>query len=413
MAQRILLGVTGGIAVYKAAELARFLVKEKKAVRVIMTNDAKKFVTPLTFQALTGHPIYDELFKDHPIDAMVHIELAKWADLLIIVPATASALAHLVMGDTPQLLYAVALAFEKKIWVVPSMNRAMWTNQATQHNVETLRQRGFHIIDPEVGAQACGDFGMGRMVEPEAIWHTIHTSVSTQSLQGVRVLITAGPTQEPIDAVRYISNRSSGKMGYALAKACSELGAHVTLISGPVAIEKPKAVNIESVNTTKEMYEKVMAHIQDTDIFIANAAVSDYTPSVRYSHKIKRTEDTLVLTLHKTFDILTSVTALANKPYTVGFAAETHQVREHAKKKFNDKFVDMLVVNDVSRNDIGFNANENECLVLTKNEEKLLPKTSKEKLAFQLADQIANHYRLTQLNKNEFHSQQAVENSSV
>ena len=321
--QHILLGITGGIAAYKSAELIRRLKDNGALVKVVMTSAAKSFITPLTLQALSGEPVYDTLLDEKAEYAMGHIALARWANWILVAPASADFIARIAHGHANDLLTTLCLASSAPMMIVPAMNRLMWENVATQNNVNLLRERGMYFLGPEKGFQACGETGFGRMTEPDQIIEQLVVHNKTNLLTNKRVLITAGPTHEPIDPVRYISNRSSGKMGYALAQAAFEAGAIVTLISGPVTLTCNKTIERETVQTAEQMLSNVMKKIKQTDIFIATAAVADYKVDTIAHQKIKKTLDKIDLHLIKNPDILASVTTLPNPPFTVGFAAET------------------------------------------------------------------------------------------
>lgn len=367
--KNIVLGVTGSIATYKAADLVRLFVKADFNVKVVMTENAKQFVHPNTFSALSGHRAYDNLF-DPEINPMMHIELAKWADAVLIAPASASLIGRLASGIADDLLTTICLATRSKIIIAPAMNMEMWANPIVTDNVKKLQEKyGYEILSPEIGEQACGDFGPGRLMENEKILNFfLHND--TGVMKQMRVLITAGPTQEPIDPVRYISNHSSGKMGYALARACLELGAEVTLISGPTSLARPAGLEFVPVITAEEMRAAVMAKIKNSDIFISAAAVADYTPKEPSQTKIKKLISELQLFLEKTTDILSAVGSLENKPYLVGFAAETDNVIENAKSKLKKKQLDLIVANKVSSG-FPFNSDENEAILIRKDLETI------------------------------------------
>ena len=348
--QRILLGVTGGIAAYKSATLVRRLMDEGAEVRVVMTSGAEAFITPLTFQALSGNPVHTDLLDPAAEAAMGHIELARWASLILIAPASANTIARLAHGLADDLLGTLCLASEAPLVIAPAMNRIMWSHAATQQNIDTLHARGVRTLGPGVGSQACGETGAGRMLEPEEI--VAHLGGTNNSaLAGKRVLITAGPTREPIDPVRFLSNRSSGKMGYAIAKAARELGAEVTLISGPVNLDTPHGVNRIDVVTAEQMLDSTLEHADSHDIFISVAAVADYRVDKVSKQKIKKSSDDMELKLTRNPDILKSVAALKNKPFCVGFAAETEKVEQHARGKLKKKKLDMIAANHVAQAD--------------------------------------------------------------
>ena len=389
--KNILLGVTGGIAAYKSAEIVRHLKKSGASVRVVMTRSAEEFITPLTLQALSGNRVSTELLDAEAEAAMGHIELAKWADGILIAPATANTIARLSSGRGDDLLSTVTLAFDGPISIAPAMNQAMWRDERTQENLNKLINNNFGICGPGSGEQACGDIGLGRMLEPLEILEIFSSSFDKGIMSGKRILITAGPTQEPIDPVRFITNRSSGKMGYALAEAAIESGAQVTLISGPVNIEPPSNCNLVAIKTAKEMYESVMHHIKGADVYIGTAAVSDYSPAHINESKIKKdgSNAAMVLELKENQDILKSVSELEERPYVVGFAAETDNLIENAKKKLNNKNLDLIVANDVSDKEIGFDSDENEVTLITHEEKQLIQKQNKRKISKNIIEFIS------------------------
>ena len=388
--KRILLGVTGGIAAYKSAELVRRLQEQGAEIRVVMTRGAQEFITPLTMQALSGHPVQLELLATETESVMGHIELARWADLLLVAPATADFIARIAAGRGDDLLTAISLAVTCKIAIAPAMNQAMWSNSSTQSNLEKLQQSGINILQPDAGIQACGETGKGRLMDIPNILIRINSMFDTGILQGRKVVITAGPTREAIDPVRFISNHSSGKQGYALAQAAIEAGALVELVTGPTQLPIPERVNAHKVESTQEMYETVLANIKDADIFIGVAAVADYRPKKNSDHKIKKQNNKgLMLQMVQTPDILKSVSEQVNKPFTVGFAAETESLMKHARKKFNKKNLDMIIANNVSDPQIGFNSDDNQTLVITKRIQREMPLMSKAELARQLIALIA------------------------
>lgn len=389
--KNILLGVTGGIAAYKSAEIVRHLKKSGASVRVVMTRSAEEFITPLTLQALSGNRVSTELLDAEAEAAMGHIELAKWADGILIAPATANTIARLSSGRGDDLLSTVTLAFDGPISIAPAMNQAMWRDERTQENLNKLINNNFGICGPGSGEQACGDIGLGRMLEPLEILEMFSSSFDKGIMSGKRILITAGPTQEPIDPVRFITNRSSGKMGYALAEAAIESGAQVTLISGPVNIEPPSNCNLVAIKTAKEMYESVMHHIKGADVYIGTAAVSDYSPAHINESKIKKdgSNAAMVLELKENQDILKSVSELEERPYVVGFAAETDNLIENAKKKLNNKNLDLIVANDVSDKEIGFDSDENEVTLITHEEKQFIQKQNKRKISKNIIEFIS------------------------
>ena len=391
--KNILLGVTGGIAAYKSAEIVRGLKKAGSSVRVVMTQSAKEFITPLTLQALSGNPVSTDLLDVEAEAAMGHIELARWADAILIAPATANTLAKLSSGRADDLLSSITLAFDGPIGLAPAMNQAMWKDERTQSNIQNLEHKNFSLYGPGSGEQACGDVGLGRMLEPSEIIELFASLFEAGTMSNKSILITAGPTQEPIDPVRYLTNRSSGKMGYALAEAAVEAGAQVTLVSGPVNIEPPARCNLVSVKTAEEMHEAVMHHIKKKDIYIGTAAVADYSPTKVEGSKIKkdRSNSPLVLEMKENKDILKEVSELEDKPYMVGFAAETDDLLENARKKLETKKLDLIIANDVSDKSIGFDSNENEVTLITSSEELLLDRDSKKKIAKKILEFISSN----------------------
>ena len=390
--KNVLLGVTGGIAAYKSAEIVRHLKKSGSSVRVVMTKSAEEFITPLTLQALSGNRVSSELLDAEAEAAMGHIELAKWADAILIAPATANTIARLSSGRGDDLLSTVTLAFDGPVSLAPAMNQAMWRDERTQENLDRLIQKGYEVCGPGSGEQACGDTGLGRMLEPLEILQIFSNSFTKGKMSGKRVLITAGPTQEPIDPVRFITNRSSGKMGYNLAEAAIESGARVTLISGPVDIPKPSNCNFVSVETAQEMYDAVMHHVKEKDVYIGTAAVSDYRPVNTSNQKIKKdgSGKPITLELEENKDILKSVSELQDKPYIVGFAAETDNLLANADKKLKGKNLDLIVANDVSDKEIGFNSEQNEVTLITAKEKTLIERQSKKKVSRQIIDFISD-----------------------
>ena len=389
----IVLGISGGIAAYKTPELVRRLRERGADVQIVMTASAEEFVTPTSLQAVSGRPIRSNLWDKEAEASMSHIELARWADVVLIAPATAEIMARLAGGAAPDLLTTLCLATEAPLVIAPAMNRVMWANPAVQANRETLEERGIQILGPDVGSQACGETGAGRMLEPDVIADAVCSpefagAVADGILAGRTVLVTAGPTREPIDPVRYITNRSSGKMGYAIASAAHALGARVILISGPVSLPEPRGTDVVYVETAEEMQAATQDRVADADIFIAAAAVSDYRPAETSAQKIKKTRDTITLELVRSPDILASVAALQNAPFTVGFAAETENVRKYALGKLENKNLDMIVANRVG-SDCGFDYDDNAAEVLWKGGEKVFDKMPKSELAAGIVDVIA------------------------
>ncbi|OAI49186.1 phosphopantothenoylcysteine decarboxylase [Gammaproteobacteria bacterium SCGC AG-212-F23] len=386
--KQIVLGVTGGIAAYKSADLTRRLREAGANVRVVMTQSAKEFITPLTMQAVSGNAVHDDLFDLKAEAAMGHIELARWADVIVIAPASADCIARIAHGEANDLLTTICLASKAPIVFAPAMNQAMWKHTATQENLQALQQKGFHIVGPAEGSQACGDVGPGRMLEPLEIIEHVAAFFKKDLLAGKHILITAGPTREYVDPVRYFSNASSGKMGYALAEAARDAGASVTLISGPVALAKPDRVTSIDVVSAKDMYDAVMQEIAACDVFMSAAAVSDYTCDNVATHKIKKTDDILNLQLRRTPDIVASVAALAKRPFIIGFAAETENLSEFAKTKLQQKKTNMIFANLVGR-DQGIGTDDNTITVFSDDEEKTFGPLSKARLARELILYIA------------------------
>ncbi len=389
--KHILLGVSGGIAAYKSAELVRLLRKHGAEVRVVMTESAQQFISPLTFQALSGHPVHTALLDVAEENAMGHINLARWADLFVIAPATANSLAKFSHGLADDLLSTLYLAVSCPVYVAPAMNQAMWHKSVTQDNIARLQRHGVNIIGPEAGEQACGDNGLGRMSEAVAICAQLVFQESiTACLNGLNVLISAGPTREPLDPVRYLTNRSSGKMGYALANAAVKAGADVTLVSGPVTLTAPVAVELIKVETAEQMYQAVMRYAPSADIYIGAAAVADYSPAQVPLEKIKKHAPQTTLILQKTKDILADVAQLGDcAPFTVGFAAETHALEAYATDKLKQKNLDMIAANWVGRNQGGFDSEQNALQVFWRDGQKHLAMTDKTQLAVQLINLIA------------------------
>jgi len=405
--KNIVLAVTGGIAAYKSAILVRRLKDYGFDVRVVMTHGAQAFITPLTFQALSGNPVHTELLDPAAEAGMGHIELARWADLLLVAPASCDTLAKFAHGLADDLLSTVFLATKSPVWVAPAMNQQMWAAKATQRNLQTLVEDGVHVIMPDAGDQACGDVGLGRMPEPEEIakqvagyFHQAQRAIAEKFglLAGKRVVITAGPTREAIDPVRYISNHSTGKMGFALAAACYAAGAQVTLIAGPVSLDTPNGVKRVNVASARQMLDISMDSLETgCDIFIATAAVADYRVAEVAEHKIKKAGDELNVSLVKNPDIVATIAGQEKRPFMVGFAAETQNVEEYAAGKLVAKKLDMIACNDVSRADIGFASDENAMTVFFAEnyhmKKRELEKASKQEISQQLVEAISDALR--------------------
>jgi phosphopantothenoylcysteine decarboxylase/phosphopantothenate--cysteine ligase len=391
--KHILLGVTGGIAAYKSADLVRRLREAGASVRVVMTDAAREFITPLTMQALSGNPVHCQLLDPAAEAAMGHIELARWADLVLIAPATADFLARLSAGMGNDLLSAVCLATSAPVLVAPAMNQGMWQNAATRANCHTLAARGVRFAGPASGGQACGETGPGRMLEPLELLQAAADCCAGGELAGLRVMITAGPTREAIDPVRYISNNSSGKMGFALAQAAADAGATVTLIAGPVRLTTAAQLTRVDVLSAEEMHRAVMERVGDCDIFIACAAVADYRPQQVAAQKIKKDAEHLQLQLVRNRDIVADVAARQPRPFTVGFAAETTEVLEHARAKLLRKGLDLIVANDVSRPDIGFDSDYNEVSMISAGDTLSIARGAKASVARALIEEIAARCR--------------------
>ena len=391
----IVLGISGGIAAYKTPELVRRLRERGADVQIVMTASAEEFVTRTSLQAVSGRPIRSNLWDKEAEASMSHIELARWADVVLIAPATAEIMARLAGGGAPDLLTTLCLATEAPIAIAPAMNRVMWANPAVQANRRTLEERGVRILGPDHGSQACGETGAGRMLEPDVIADAVSgpdiAGSTAGILSGKTVLVTAGPTREPIDPVRYITNRSSGKMGYAIAAAAHALGARVILVSGPVSLPDPRGAEVVRVETAADMHAATHERIADADIFIAAAAVSDYRPARMSAQKIKKTKDTMTLELVRSPDILASVTALDDVPFTVGFAAETENVREYALGKLANKKLDMIVANRVGA-DRGFDRDDNTAEILWDGGTRAFDTMPKTELAAGLMDVIAARF---------------------
>ncbi len=406
--KHILLGLCGGIAAYKICELVRLLRKQGADVRVVMTSAATQFITPLTLQALSGHPVLSELLDSETEAAMDHISLARWADIVLIAPATANFIAKLSVGLADDLLSTLCLAAECPVFIAPAMNQAMWRKPVLQENVARLTRYGIKILGPDSGEQACGEVGQGRLLEPEVLFDSIaaffkSTPIDALSLAGLRFLISAGPTREPLDPVRFISNRSSGKMGFALAIAAAGLGAEVTLVTGPVSLSVPSNMRVIHVETAQQMYDVVIAEATSHQIYIGAAAVADYTPVAVAPRKIKKQAESSSIILQKTKDILAAVAALTeHRPFTVGFAAETHELERYAQAKLIEKNADMIAANHVGDGVGGFDSEYNALTVFWRDKARLC------KTHFSMADKLDIAKQLIELiyqqwqdNKNE------------
>ncbi|MCG6975729.1 MAG: bifunctional phosphopantothenoylcysteine decarboxylase/phosphopantothenate--cysteine ligase CoaBC [Acidiferrobacterales bacterium] len=390
--KRILLGITGGIAAYKSADLARRLRDAGAEVRVVMTQAATGFITPLTMQAVSGHPVQQTLLDETTENGMDHIELARWADLVLVAPASANFLAKLNQGRADDLLSTVCLATDAPLAVAPAMNQQMWLNPATQRNVFGLKQLGIKLFGPGSGDQACGETGPGRMLEPEELVDLVAGQFVTGTLQGITVMVTAGPTWEAMDPVRGFTNRSSGKMGYAVAQAAVEAGARVILVSGPTALKAPERVEPVNVTSAREMHDAVMERVAAVDIFIGVAAVADYRPKAVAEQKIKKGPDTLMIELERNPDILANVAAITDGPFTVGFAAETENLLEHARDKLQKKHVDMIAANRVDQTELGFDADQNALTLISTSGQIELEPQPKTRLARELIKHIATGF---------------------
>lgn len=398
--KQILLGVTGGIAAYKSADLVRRLQDAGALVQVVMTPAAQEFITPLTMQALSGNPVHTQLLDPEAEAGMGHIQLARWADLILIAPATADFIARLTQGMGNDLLTSICLATAAPIALAPAMNQGMWHNSATQANLDTLVARKIHIFGPADGGQACGDIGPGRMLEPLQLVDAAASLFNTGSLAGKKVVITAGPTREALDPVRYLSNHSSGKMGYALAQAAAEAGALTTLISGPTQLPTPPRVTRVDVVTAEEMLDASLIAADACDIFIAAAAVADYRPAQLATQKIKKsTGDTMTLELVENPDIVASIAQLPHKPFVVGFAAESENLLDYARAKLLRKNLDLIVANNISDSRIGFNSDDNAVTLIDANSTTDISQRSKQQLARELiahfAQTLANRSTIT------------------
>ena len=389
--KRLLVGVTGGIAAYKTADLIRRLRDQGAETRVVMTAGAGEFITALTLQAVSGHPVHEQLLDTDAEAGMGHIELARWADAILVAPASANFIARLAQGRADDLLTAICLAAAVPVAVAPAMNQQMWANAATQDNLRTLRARKIHVFDPAEGEQACGEVGPGRMLEPLDLVARVTNLFATGELDGLKIVVTAGPTWEAIDPVRGITNRSSGKMGYSVAIAATEAGARVTLVSGPTTLTDPARVRTVRVTSAQEMFDAVQNEIADADIFIGVAAVADYRVAAPTTSKIKKTEERLTLELVRNPDILAAVARRKPRVYTVGFAAETDDAEANARAKLVSKNIDLIAANRVGPG-LGFEADDNELLLVDRTGGTKLPRAPKNALARALIHEIAVRY---------------------
>ncbi|WP_166114775.1 bifunctional phosphopantothenoylcysteine decarboxylase/phosphopantothenate--cysteine ligase CoaBC [Pseudoalteromonas sp. Z9A5] len=390
--KKIVLGISGGIAAYKCAELVRRLKDHGCEVKVVMTESAKHFITPLTMQAVSGETVSDSLLDPSAEASMGHIEFAKWADLILVAPATCNIIAKMAAGIADDLLTTLLLATPAKVAVAPAMNQQMYAHPATQANLATLKARNVLIWGPGKGEQACGDIGAGRMLEPNELVELCIAKEQPQLLLGKTITITAGPTREPLDPVRFISNHSSGKMGYALAEAALLLGAKVNLISGPVTIKAPTGVNLINIESAEQLLNESLTYAPQSDAFIGCAAVADYRAATIATQKMKKQGDELTLTLTKNPDVIAAIANLEkNRPYTVGFAAETQNVESYAKGKLKNKNLDMICANDVSQSGLGFNSDQNALTLYWHNEQLELTVSSKTEIALKVIQQLAKH----------------------
>lgn len=390
--KHIVLGITGGIAAYKSAELVRRLIEQGAVVQVVMTEAAKAFIAPLTLQALSGRPVRDSLLDPSAESGMGHIEIARWADQIVIAPASADFIARLAGGMASDLLTTVCLATSAPIALAPAMNQGMWNNAATQRNIDTLTADGVSLLGPASGAQACGDVGPGRMLEPADIVNHLMDSGKVRALDGTNVTITAGPTWEALDPVRALSNHSSGKMGYAVAAAAAAAGASVTLVSGPTALNPPSGIRYQPVQSAEDMLAAVEREIEDCDVFIGVAAVADYRPAQSASSKIKKHSESVTLELVRNPDILARVAQSPKRPFTVGFAAETDQAIPNARDKLQRKGLDLIAVNQINATNNPFGSEENHLVLISETDEIDLGRDSKTALAEHLIAEIAHRY---------------------
>jgi phosphopantothenoylcysteine decarboxylase/phosphopantothenate--cysteine ligase len=398
--RRILVGITGSIAAYKSADLVRRVRELGAEVRVVMTRAATEFITPLTLQAVSGHPVRVGLLDAEAEVGMDHITLARWAEAVVVAPASADFIARAAHGFADDLLATLCLATTAPLVIAPAMNHQMWAHPATQANCDLLRERGVQIWGPAEGEQACGEQGPGRMLEPQALVEHLTRVFSPKHLSGVRVLVTAGPTREDIDPVRFISNRSSGKMGFAVAQAAGEAGAVVTLVSGPVVLPAPPGVRRRDVSTAEEMLEAVLSEAAHIDILISVAAVADYRPTARAPHKLKKGVARLDLELERAPDILTAIAASSPVPFVVGFAAETEDLRVNARVKLKAKHLDVIAANRVGAPAEGFESDENTLMVIWEGGEVALPRARKLHLARQLIAIVAERFHAGRSSQN-------------
>ena len=390
--KRIVLGVSGSIAAYKSPDIVRRLQDLGAEVRVIVTNGGREFVSERSLQTISKNKVHDNLWDKEAELAMGHIELAKWADVIIIAPASANTIAKLCHGRADDLLSTVILATEAKIMIAPAMNQQMFASSAMKDNLQLLRKRGMLIIEPGFGEQACGDIGEGRLAEPSEIAKQAADLFTSSVLSGKNILITLGGTKESIDPVRFISNHSSGKMGMALAHACIQAGAKTTLIVGSISVDIEKRAEIIHVVSADDMYKAVMKKIKSQDLFISCAAVADFKPKTTNKHKIKKNDNSMTIELTENKDILASVCQLETRPICIGFAAETENHIENAKVKLKNKMCDAIVLNDVSKTGIGLNSNDNEVHLITKNLSEKIEKNTKQIIAEKIIDKLANNF---------------------
>jgi phosphopantothenoylcysteine decarboxylase/phosphopantothenate--cysteine ligase len=392
--KRILFGVTGSIAAYKVAQWVRDLGKEEALVDVVLTEAAERFVGPLTFAALSGNPVYRDMFDEAPDRVMAHINLSRDADVFLVAPATAQTLAKLACGMADNLLTTAVLAARIPVVLCPAMNTAMWTHAATQHNLLRLQELGYHVVHPGCGSLACGETGDGRLAEWDCVRETLLSVLQPADLSGLKILITAGPTREPLDPVRFLSNRSSGKMGYALARTARRRGAKVTLVSGPVALEPPPGVEVVRVTTAKDMAEAVNVRSDEMDIIVKSAAVADFKPKACQSLKIKKTGQGLQLDLVKNIDILAEL-GKRRRPgqVLVGFAAESHDHEREGQRKLREKHLDLIVVNDILGTRTGFDVETNQVTLISQSSSRQLPLLSKEETAHRIWDAVIDCFQ--------------------